>query len=142
MGLELAGVCGVCPGLTVGDGVLRLGEEGGLMSAVLLLCLCVVAGMCGDASGPMTCVCVPGLYVFWGLRVGDKGVCFGCVGLCVSVCLFCVDMSMSPKVCVYLNSWVVYVCGEGYVCLSVFLSVLVLAALCVCLWAYQQWVSM
>lgn len=35
----------VCPGLTVGDGVWRLGQEGGLMSAVLLLRLCVVAGM-------------------------------------------------------------------------------------------------
>lgn len=65
----------VCPGLTVGDGVLRLGEEDGLMTTVLLLCLCV-AGMCGNASGSDDmCLCMPDLHVSWVLRVGDKWVC-------------------------------------------------------------------
>lgn len=95
----LPGLCGirvrwcVCPGLTVGDGVLRLGEEDGLTTAVLLLCLCVVAGMCGNACGSDDmCLCMPDLHVSWGLRVGVRpGECWGCGPLeCVreSLCVF------------------------------------------------------
>lgn len=87
MGLELAGVC--VSGLTVGDGVLRLGEEDGLMSAILLLCLCVIASMCGDASGSDDMhLCMPDLHVSWGLGVGDRS-------MCICGCLFCVDMCES-----------------------------------------------
>lgn len=54
------------------------------MPAVLLLCLCVVAGMCGDASGSDDmCLCVPDLHVSWGLRVGDKWICWS---VSVDVC--------------------------------------------------------
>lgn len=87
MGLELAGVC--VSGLTVGGGVLRLGEEDGLMSAVPLLCLCVIASMCGDASGSDDRrLCMPDFHVSWGLGVGDKS-------MCIYGCLFCVDMCES-----------------------------------------------
>ena len=57
----LPGLCGIrvsgcvwhvaCPGLMVGGGVLRLGEEeGGLAPAVLPWCLCVAAGVWSAAS--------------------------------------------------------------------------------------------
>lgn len=59
----------VCPGLTVGDGVLRLGEEDGLTSVGLWLCLCVVARMCGDASRSNDmCLCMLDLHVSWVLE--------------------------------------------------------------------------
>ena len=74
----------VCPGLTVGDGVLRLAVECELTSA--LWRLCVVAGVCAHASGSDRSPCVPHFHASRGLRVGDGGgACFGCVGLCVSM---------------------------------------------------------
>lgn len=102
MGLELAVVCAcacVCPGLTVGDGVSRLVEEGELMSA--LLRLCVVAGVCGEASGSDDmCLCVPNLHVSWGLTDGDqRGVFWSCRSVCVHGCLGGVDICVGPEVC-------------------------------------------
>lgn len=46
-GIRVSSVC-VCVWLTVGGGVLRLGEEGGWVDVCSYLC--VVVGMCGDAS--------------------------------------------------------------------------------------------
>ena len=62
----LPGQCGiscsvcvrVCPGLTVGNGVWRLGEEGGLMSAVAFPCCCWHV-----AIHPDLMTCVPALHV-------------------------------------------------------------------------------
>lgn len=81
--------CVCVSGLTVGGGVLRLGEEDGLMSAVPLLCLFVIASMCSDASGSDDGrLCMSDLHVSWGLGIGDKS-------MCICGCLFCVDMCES-----------------------------------------------
>ena len=87
--------------------------------------------MCGDASGSGDlCLWGPDVHGSWGPRVGDKGACFGPVGLHVAVDVFRVDGRVG------LTSWV---CGgEGRVCLQSLavpiqcVSVFAMAALRVC----------
>lgn len=147
MGLELAVVCAcacVCPGLTVGDGVSRLVEEDELMSA--LLCLCVIAGVCGEASGSDDmCLCVPNLHVSWGLTDGDqRGVFWSCRSVCVHVWVVLIFVWVLR--CAGLTSWV---CMGGGACVlekcdSAYLVCFCVCdgctmCVCVCPWAYQQW---
>ena len=51
--------------------------------------------MCGDGSGSDDmCLYLPDSHVSWGLRVGDKRVCFRCVGVWMSVDVWFVLISV------------------------------------------------